>query len=321
MTVDMRLLSGLGTLVAVAESGSFVRAAETLGRTASGVSRSVARLEDRLGLRLFERNSRATVLTEGGRLLLAEVSPLLAGISEAAGAAAGAAARVQGRLRVNCDPWFASLLLAPHLCAFLAAHPGLTLELVIRDTVGDLVSDGFDAAIRFGEPEPSGLVTRKLLETRILTCAAPVYLARHGHPSHPDELARPEHTCILYRDPATGRPFPWEFHRRGEVRPVKVHGRLIVSDVATSLSACVAGLGVAQPMALGVDDLIREGRLVTLFDDWNGETFPLHVYHPSRHLSPAKLRAFIDFVLGTIASSPDPRRADGPARHGRSQDR
>src|SRR5271168_990710 len=115
MNFDARLLSGIDTLVAVAETGSFVRAAETLGLTASGVSRAVARLEARLGVRLFDRNARATTLTEAGKRLYAEVSPLLAGMAEAAGNATGDAQAVSGRLRVNCDPWFARLLLAPRL--------------------------------------------------------------------------------------------------------------------------------------------------------------------------------------------------------------
>lgn len=301
MDFDPRLLSGIGTLVAVAETGSFARAADTMGLTPSGVSRAVARLEARLGVRLFDRNARATTLTEAGQRLFAEVSPLLAAMAEATQTATGAAQTVRGRLRLNCDPWFAQVLLAPHLRAFFDAYPLLTLDLVVRDRLGDLVSEGFDAAVRFGEPEPSGLVTRKLLETRIVTCVGPAYIARHGLPRHPHELADDGHECLLFRDPATGQPFDWEFHRDGTVLTIAVHGRLILNDGATALAACAAGLGVAQPMALGLDDLLRSGRLVELFPDWNEERFPLHVYHPSRHLPPAKLRAFLDFVTQTVA--------------------
>jgi DNA-binding transcriptional LysR family regulator len=296
MDFDARLLSGIGTLVAVAETGSFARAAETMGLTPSGVSRAVARLEARLGIRLFDRNARATTLTEAGQRLFAEVSPLLASIAEAADGARGEASDVRGRLRLNCDPWFASLLLAPRLHAFLDAHPRLTLDLVVRDRLGDLVSEGFDAAVRFGEPEAPGLITRKLLETRILTCAAPGYIARHGRPEHPHDLGSDAHECLLFRDPATGRPYDWEFHRAGEILVIKVQGRLVLNDAATAVAACVAGLGIAQPMALGTEALLRDGRLVELFPDWNGEVFPLHVYHPSRHLPPAKVRAFLGFV-------------------------
>lgn len=296
MAFDARLLSGIGTLVAVAETGSFTRAADSMGLTASGVSRAVARLEARLGVRLFDRNARATTLTEAGQRLFAEVSPLLAGIGEAAEGARGEARHVRGRLRLNCDSWFASILLAPRLQSFLDAHPLLTLDLVVREQLGDLVSEGFDAAVRFGEPEPSGLVTRKLLETRILTCASPSYIARHGRPEHPRDLAGEQHECLLFRDPATGRPFDWEFHRAGEVLAVDVHGRLTVNEAATAVSACVAGIGITQPMALGMDAMLRDGRLIELFPEWNGEVFPLHVYHPSRHLPPAKVRAFLRFV-------------------------
>lgn len=298
MDFDARLLSGVGTLIAVAETGSFARAAEVMGLTPSGVSRAVARLEARLGLRLFDRNPRATTLTAAGQRLVAELAPLLAAMEEAARSVAGEAQAVAGRLRLNCDPWFAKLVLAPRLQGFLDAHPGLSLDIVVRDRLGDLVSEGFDAAVRFGEPEPSGLVTRKLLETRILTCAAPAYLARHGRPADPRELAETgRHECLLFRDPVTGRPFEWEFHRDGEILPVKVRGRIILNDVATSLAACAAGLGIAQPMALGLDRALAEGSLVELFPDWNGEVFPLHAYHPSRHLPPARVRAFLDFVV------------------------
>jgi DNA-binding transcriptional LysR family regulator len=301
MAFDARLLAGVGVLAAVVESGNFAKAAETLGLTPSGISRAVARLEARIGIRLFDRTPRAVLLTDEGRRFHAQVGPLLAGIEEAADAATGAAIRVRGRLRVNVDPWFARLVLAPRLSEFLAQHPELALELVVRDTLGDLVADGFDAAVRFGEPEPSSLIARKLLETRILTCAGAAYLARHGTPRHPRDLAR--HECLLFRDPVTGRPFPWEFHRAGEVVEVKVSGRLVVNDLATKLAACAAGHGVSQTFELGLGPLLASGELVQILADWAEERFPLYAYHPSRHLPPAKVRAFLDFVLASLAAS------------------
>lgn len=150
MAFDTRLLSGVGVLAAIVESGSFVRASEALGLTPSGVSRAVARLEAQLGVRLFDRTPRAVTLTDDGRRFHAQVMPLMAGLEEAAADAAGAAASVRGRLRVNVDPWFARLVLAPRLSVFLAAHPALSLELVVRDTLGELIADGFDFAVRFG---------------------------------------------------------------------------------------------------------------------------------------------------------------------------
>lgn len=299
MAFDGRLLAGIGVLIAVVESGSFVRAGEALGLTPSGVSRAVARLEARVGVRLFDRTPRAVTLTDEGRRFHAQVAPLVSGLEDAAAEAAGAAALVGGRLRVNVDAWFARMVLAPNLPAFMDAHPALSLELVVRDGLGELVADGFDAAVRFGEPEPSGLVARKLLETRILACAAPSYLACRGTPQHPQDLV--DHECLMFRDPVTGRPFGWEFHRGGEVVEVAATGRLVLNDLATKLAACAAGHGIALTIALGVDPLLASGTLVQVLPDWAEERFPLYAYHPSRHLPPAKVRAFLDFVSASIA--------------------
>jgi DNA-binding transcriptional LysR family regulator len=311
MAFDGRLLGGIGVLAAVVETGNFVRAAETLGLTPSGVSRAVARLEARVGVRLLDRTPRAVSLTDEGRRFHAQVTPLLAELEEAASQAAGSAQAVRGKLRVNVDPWFARLVLAPRLSVFLDAHPQLSLELIVRDTLGDLISEGFDVAVRFGQPEPSGLIARKLLETRILTCAAPAYLARHGEPRHPRDLAR--HECLLFRDPVTGRPFPWEFHRAGKVTQVNVSGRLVMNDLAAKLAACASGHGIAQTFELGLGPLLASGELRQVLTDWSDERFPLYAYHPSRRLPPAKVRAFIDFVVESIPPHAPVRKQTGRA--------
>jgi DNA-binding transcriptional LysR family regulator len=210
---------------------------------------------------------------------------------------------VRGRLRVNVDPFFARLVLAPRVGKFLADHPELSLEIIGRDRLGDLIADGFDAAVRFGEPEPSSLVARRLIETRVLTCAAPAYLTKHGRPEHPRELVDARHECILYVDPITGRPVPWEFHRGRQKVRVAVSGRLTVNNVGTTLGACVAGHGIAQILALGTEDLLNRGKLVELFPDWSGERFPLYMFYLSRNVPPAKLRAFVDFVVHSVADT------------------
>jgi DNA-binding transcriptional LysR family regulator len=300
MPFDSRLLAGVGVLSVVVESGNFIRAGEALGLTPSGVSRAVARLEGRVGVRLFDRTPRAVTLTDEGRRFHAQVVPLLAGLEDAASEVAGAASGVRGRLRVNVDPWFARLALVPRLPGFLERHPGLSIELVVRDTLGEMVAEGFDAAVRFGEPEPSGLVARKLLETRVLTCAAPQYLARHGTPVHPRDLER--HECLMFRDPVTGRPFAWEFRRGDEVVSIKASGRLVLNDLSTKLAACAGGNGIAQTIELGLAPLLASGALVQVLPDWAEERFPLYAYYPSRHLPPAKVRAFVDFVVESVAS-------------------
>ncbi|MGF6241831.1 MULTISPECIES: LysR family transcriptional regulator [Paraburkholderia] len=300
MAFDTRLLNGIGVLAAVVESGSFVHAAEALGVTASAVSRAVARMEQRIGIRLFDRTSRAVKLTDEGQRFYERVAPLLAEMEDAATETAGSSVNVRGRLRVNVDPWFARFILAPKLEKFLSAQPSLHVELAIRDRLGDLVAEGFDAAVRFGVPEASSLVARPLLSTRILTCSSAAYLARHGRPAHPLELADGRYECLLFRDSSTGRPFPWEFHRNGEVLTVPVSGRLIVNDLATKLSACAAGLGITQTMELGAHQWLGDGSLVELFPEWAQEQLPLYVYYPSRRLVSAKMRAFIDLLTADI---------------------
>ncbi|MDD1966088.1 LysR family transcriptional regulator [Pseudomonas putida] len=297
MSFDARLASGMGVLSAVVDTGSFVKAAEVLDMTQSGVSRAVARLESRLGIRLFDRTTRSVKLTDEGRRLYEEVAPLLAGLEEAATQASGSAMAVRGRLRVNVDPYFSRLILAPALGDFMATYPELELDLVTRDELGDLVADGVDLAVRFGEQPSSSLIGRQLLKTRVLTVASPAYLEKHGRPQQPSDLQDPRHVCIDFRDPQTGRPFAWEFQREGERLVLNTRRRLMVNDVGTMHRICEQGQAVAQVLALGVEPAIREGRLVELFPDWPDEYFPLYALYPSRHLPPAKVRAFLEFVV------------------------
>jgi DNA-binding transcriptional LysR family regulator len=294
MMLDGRLLNGVSVLAAVVESGSFARAAEALGLTASGVSRAISRLEGRIGVRLLDRTTRSLRLTDDGARFYEQVVPLLGGIEEAASYAAGTAQAVRGRLRVNADPYFSRLILAPELGTFLDRYPDLRLEIITRNEIGDLVADGMDVAVRFGEiPARSALISRQLFRTRVITVAAPAYLERYGRPRLPADLA--DHTCIQYQDPLTGKPFEWELRRGEEVVPIATRGRILVNDAGTTLATCLAGIGIAQVFSLGMKPYLDSGQLVDLYPDWPGETFPLHCFYPSRHHVPAKVRTFIDF--------------------------
>ena len=297
---DPRLLEGLAVMAAVIDAKSFGGAGEALDMSQSGVSRAIARLEARLGIRVFERTTRSVRLTDEGRRYHDQVMPLIGALAEATSTAAGGAAAVRGRLRVNIDPFFSRLILGPRLGSFLDSHPELELELRSRDALGDLVADGFDLAIRFGHPQASSLVARKLLETRIITVASPAYLKRHGHPTDPRDLEAGLHRCILFRDSATGRPFAWEFHKGRRKLVLAPHGALTVNDAGTLYSTCLAGYGMAQVFELGAEALLAEKKLVRLFPDWPDERFPLYAYHPSRHHVPAKTRALLDFVLRLV---------------------
>jgi len=301
-STNENLSSGISIFSAVVDAGTFAAASELMGMSPPGVSRAIARLERRLNVRLFNRTTRAVSLTEEGRRFYEQVMPHLRGMEEAAAAARGGAGTVRGKLRINLDPVISRILLGALLDDFMNAHPELDLEFIARDHLGDLIVDGFDLALRFGEPRSSSLVARKLLDSPVVTVAAPAYLARWGRPADPRELGLGVHRCLEFRNPETGKPYPWEFHRKRKKLIVETNGRLTVNDPGALLNACLAGTGIAQMLLLGAEPLIQEGRLVNLFPDWPDERFPLYEYHPSRHHMPAKTRVFLDFVA-TLTST------------------
>jgi DNA-binding transcriptional LysR family regulator len=301
MAFDGKLLSGVTVLIAVVEAGTIARAAEALGLSPSGVSRAISRLEQSVGARLLARTTRSLSLTDEGRRFYEQAGPHLAGIEEAAIEAAGSASKVRGRLRVNIDPFFSRIVLSRHLAAFLARYPDLSVELIMRDSVGDLVADGFDLALRFGEPPVGSFVARKLIETRVLTVASPSYVKAHGKPRHPKEIE--ERDCIDFYDAANARPYDWEMRRKKEVLPLRVKARILVSDSGTLIGACEAGAGIAQVLEIGCAELLRSGRLVELFPEWSDERFPLYAVYPSRLHRAAKVRAFIEFCLEILGGN------------------
>ena len=243
MTFDTRLLANLDVLAAVVQAGNFARAGKILGLSQPAVSRAVQRLEEGLSLRLFERSAKATRLTEEGGRFCEQMLPALRRIEEVVENTVRAGRQVRGRLRLNVEPAFGRLVLATRLEGFLKAHPDLQLELIARERLGDLVADGFDAAIRFGQEEPTSLTSCKLFEVSVVTCAAPPYLKTHGQPRIPTDLVKQRHECLLLTDPATGLPYAWDFVRgRRRLSALPVTGRLLVNDAYTYREACLAGL-------------------------------------------------------------------------------
>jgi DNA-binding transcriptional LysR family regulator len=299
MTFDGKLLSGVTVLNAIVEAGTIARAAEALGLSPSGVSRALSRLEQRIGARLLARTTRSLLLTDEGRRFYEQVGPHLAGIEEAAIEASGSTNKVRGRLRVNIDPFFSRIVLSGHVAAFLTRYPDVSVELIMRDSVGDLVADGFDLALRFGEPPVGSFVARKLIETRVLTVASPSYIKTHGRPRHPQDLEGRD--CIDFYDAANARPYDWELRRRKEVIPLRVKARLLVSDSGSLIGACEAGAGIAQILELGCRHLVDKGRLVELFPEWSDERFPLYAIYPSRLHRTAKVRMFIEFCMEVVS--------------------
>ncbi|NWA27980.1 LysR family transcriptional regulator [Pseudomonas gingeri] len=299
-TFNKQMLEGVDVMAAVVDTKSFGLAAEALDMSQSGVSRAIARLETRLGIRVFERTTRSVRLTDEGRHFYEQVMPLISALTEITGNVAGDAQKIHGRLRVNVDPLFAQLVLGPRLGAFMDCHPELEIDLRCKEELGDLVAEGFDLALRFGHPQESSLVARKLFDTRVFAVASQAYLQRYGQPSTPHELEAGHHRCILFREPVTGRPFAWEFQQKRKTVVVKPRGALIVNDPGTLYSTCLAGLGIAQMFELGIESYITSNQMTLLFPEWSDKRFPLYAYYPSRHHLPAKTRALLDFVAGLV---------------------
>ena len=300
MILDTRFLNEMGVVSAVVSARSFVGAGEILGLSQPAVSRAVQRIERHLRVRLFDRSSHAVSLTDEGRRFYEAVLPALAQLEAAVEGAQSSASSVRGRLRVNVDATFSRLVLSTEIGAFLREHPDLSVEIDVVDRLGEMVADGYDMALRFGHPSPSTLIARKLAEVPVVTCASREYIKRRGGPAKPQQIATDQHECILFRDPATQRAFPWEFHRGRQVVEVPVSGRLLVNDGQTLVSACLAGLGIAQMFGWGIGDYLKRKQLVNLFPDWSDERWPLYAFYVSGTHVPAKVRTFLDFVLELI---------------------
>ena len=304
MTFDSRLVANVGVLAAIVEGGSFARAAEALGLSPSGVSRAISRLEQRVGVRLLDRTTRSVTLTDEGKRLYSEIGPLLSGIEDAFTQTASSSTVVRGRLRVNVDAFFSRLMLSAHVSRFLERYPEISLDLITRDQLGDLVGEGFDIAVRFGEPPVSSLVAKKLMDTQTICVATPAYLQKHGRPAKPADLAG--HMCIQMRNSLTGQAIEdWEFRRGRQTVTVKTSSRLLVNEVGTMLGACLSGFGIARIKSIGVQDLLERGELIDLFPDWPTAAYPIYALYPSRHLPAAKVRAFIDFVEEVLRQHQD----------------
>lgn len=295
-----QLLEGIDIMIAVVDTKSFSGAAEILNMSQSGVSRAISRLEQRLSIRIFERTTRAVRLTDEGYNFYQKILPLISELEDITFNASSLVKKVYGRLRVNVDPLFSSHILGPNLEHFLDENPDLEIELRCKDSLGDLIGDGFDLALRFGHPQSSSLIARKLFETRVFAMASPGYLKKHGHPKHPAELESLTHRCIMFREPVSGKPFPWLFCSDDEKIIVKPKGEITVNDSGTVDSMCLAGLGIAQLFEFGTEKNINSNLLVNIFPDWNDNYFPLYAYYPSRHHVPAKTRALLDFVMTLV---------------------
>lgn len=283
----------------VVELGSFAAAAEGSGMTATMVGNHVRELEQRLKGRLLNRTTRRQSLTELGRRYHARCVEILGLVEAAELDAREMQASPRGQLRISCPVSYGTRALVPVLASYLDRYPEVQVELSLNDRFVDLAADGFDAAIRVGELPDSGMVAVPLRPSPRVACASPAYLARHGTPQLPAELA--QHHCLAFLF-ATGPEREWSFPRPdGQgVERVIVRGRLDVNGGLALREAALAGLGVVLQPELVLKDDIENGRLVRLFPDWPAPTWPVHVMRlPDARITP-KLESFIAFLVETL---------------------
>ncbi|REG51042.1 LysR family transcriptional regulator [Paraburkholderia sp. BL6669N2] len=292
--------------VSVAEQGSFARAAGTLAVSPSALSQTIRGFEERLGVRLFNRTTRSTHLTDAGARLLLRMQPLLAEFDAALEEASGNR-KPSGTLRV-CAPQMAIIhLLQPMLGIFQEQYPDVVLDLTSDESLGDIVARGFDAGIRLGEHVDQDMVAVRVgPDLRQIAIASPDYLQKHGVPQSPQDLH--EHRCINWRRTGQTSVYNWEFARDGQWFDLSVKGTLIVNDCAVALQAALDGLGITVWTEDWMKPQLESGRLVPLLRDWSPPFPGFFLYHPSRTRMPSALRAFIDVVksvsMGADAAGP-----------------
>ena len=298
----MDRLTAIQAFAQVVESGSFAKAAERLGLSTSATSRHVAELETHLQTRLLNRTTRKVSLTEGGRAYYERVVQLLADLDEAEQEASRAAVVPRGVIKLTTAVNFGVRHVGPAIAAFLAKHAEVRFDVSLADRVVDLVEEGFDLGIRIGTAGPHNVVARKLGETRIVPCASPDYLAKHGTPQVPEDLAR--HNCFTY-EYVTPRNV-WSFRDGdGRERPVRVSGNLHSNNGDILAEAAARGAGIVFEPAFIVGPEVRAGRLVPLLQDFAPAPLPIYaVYSSRKHLS-AKVRLFIDFLVEHFAGAED----------------
>ena len=284
---DLRVFEKVGSLL------SFAAAAKALSQPRSNISRSVARLEDAIGARLFNRTTRKVTLTAAGEVLLARCAAPLDQLGDALAFVGSLATEASGQLRISVGIGFGINVLAEQLPAFLLANSKIDIMLDLTSRVTDLVADRVDVAIRFGSLPDSSIVAVRLGEMKRVLCAAPAYFERHGKPKTIDELARHD---TIEMPTADGRARPWKFIGNGETRELTVEPRIFVNDALTIHRLVVNGAGVGIISCYLCSPDIEAGRLMQILPRWTPPAVAVNLVFPSkRELAPA-VRAFVDFM-------------------------
>lgn len=296
----MDKFAAMEVFVAVVEAGSFARASERLGVSTTTASRLVSALEAHLDARLLHRTTRRLNLTDAGRVYYQHCTSLLSDLAEAEAAVSADNRIASGLLRVSAPVSFGTRHLAAVLPQFRQQQPNVSLELSLNDRVVDLVEEGHDLAIRISGQLANSLVARPLAPIRLVVCAAPTYLERHGRPETPDDLSR--HQCLLYSysDPID----QWSFLGPGGPRQVSVNGFLTANNGDVLRTAALAGEGIVRQPSFIVGEDLLSGRLVPLLEPYAAPSQMAYAVYPSRRHLAARVRAFIDFLVDAWGDPP-----------------
>jgi DNA-binding transcriptional LysR family regulator len=290
-------LEGLAVFAKVAELRSFALAAQDLELSKATVSKAIARLEKKLGARLFNRTSRRLALTNAGQLLLDRASRILAEGEAAESEAHAQSATPRGLLRLAVPMSFGLKEVAPLMPEFLAKYPEVSVDLHLSDAVVDLIGSGFDAALRIAALPDSSLRARRLRDVNRYLLAAPAYLKRHGRPTHPRDLTR--HACLCYAYLPT--PDVWRFvNDAGEEVQIRPTGPLRANNADALAPALFAGLGLAVQPDFVVGDALADGRLEVVMPDWSPPPIALHLIMPPGGPRPVRVEALATFLAESL---------------------
>lgn len=293
--------AGVLAFIAVAQEGSFARAADRLGIGRSAVSRSVQRLEDQLDVRLFLRTTRSTTLTHEGDLFYARchtgVDRILQAVEEMRDLREGPP---RGRLRISSTVSFGRRLVAPLLGEFRTTYPEVSIDLLLSDKPADFIADRVDIAFRHGRMDDAEIIAKRIIPMQMLVCASAGYQRAHGIPATVEDLA--QHQCVNFRF-ASGRIFEWEFQVGDRTRKFLPQGTLTYNDADLVLQAVLDGEGIAQMPAYLASEGLRSGALVPCLSQYAPEDRGHYICYLSRQHLPTRMRAFIDFATAKIRSA------------------
>lgn len=300
--MPMDKLQAMGLFVRVVDLGQIARAAESLGIPNATATTLIQRLEASLGVKLLNRTTRRVSVTADGAAYYTRAVAILADVQDAEESLSQRTSRPRGRVRVDVPTLIARSVIVPGLAGFFAQYPDIELALACNERHFDLVAEGIDCALWIGDIDEESIVARRVGFLYFATCAAPSYVAAHGAPSHPRELA--QHRCINHFAPRTGDTVEWVFSKGPERVRAVFPGNLALEDENSYVSAAEAGLGIAQLPAFVLKEAMERGSLDLMLADWSPEPSPLHVVYPqSRHLS-RRVRVFVDW-LATLVGDHD----------------